>query len=200
MRYRNSKPALILRWITLGLIVLVVVLSFGDCLIRTEARADAPGGDTSAQSMPLAELRYLMLASALLLILRHYGSDMLSGVLLILPTEAIAFLPEIMGFVGGMGIVAGGMHLGTGPQYEFTVLGTVVLVLAYVSLALVWFMALVLKQPPKTEASVEDGTYAKMAKNEKTAKTVIIALALLLAVTLFRDVIVGELYRLLHGF
>ncbi len=200
MRYRNSKPALVLRWITLGLIVLVVALSFGDCLIRTEARADAPGVDASVQPMPLVELRYLMLASALLLILRHYGSDMLSGVLLILPTVAIAFLPEVMSLTGSMGIVEGGVHLGTGVRYEYTVLGTVVSVLACVSLASVWFMALVLKQPPKTEASVEDGTYAKVAKNEKTAKTVITVLALLLAATLFRDVIVGVFYRLLYGF
>ncbi len=200
MRYRNSKPALVLRWITLGLIVLVVVLSFGDCLFRTEAGGVAPGVDASVCSMPLGEVRYLMLASALLLILRHYGSDMLSGVLLFLPTTAIAVLPDIMSLTGSMGIVEGGLHLGTGVRYEFTVLGMVVSVLACVSLALVWFMALVLKQPPKTEASVEDDTYAKMAKNEKTAKTVIIVLALLLVVTLYMDVIVGVFYRLLHGF
>lgn len=199
MRYRNSKPALILRWITLVLIVLVTVLSFGDCLTETKKLVDAPGSETILHDMPLGEVRYLMLAAALLLILRHYGSDMLSGALLLLPTAAIAFLPDVMSLTGSMGIVEGGMHLGTGVRYEYTVLGMVVSVLACVSLASVWLMALVLKQRPKTEASVEDGTYAKMAKSEKTAKTIIIVVTLLLAVTLFRDVIVGVFYRLLHG-
>ena len=198
MRYRNSKPSLILRWITLGLIVLVVVLSFGDCLTEFNERVDAPGFDTSVRPMPLGELRYLMLAAALLLILRHYGSDMLCGVLLIVPTLAIAFLPKVMGLGGMMTIVEGGGYMGL--QCEYTLLGKVVSVLACVSLALVWLMALVLKQPPKTQEQWADGTFAKIQKNEKTAKTVVVVLALLLAVTMFRNVIVGALYGLLHGF
>lgn len=197
MRYRNSKPALILRWITLALIILVTALSYGDCLIRITGMAcapvfgDEPGVQTSLHPIPLAEGRYLMLAAALLLILRHYASDIAAGFAMIIPTLACTSAEELMMVFADIGMGVG---------YDSTALGDLVAVLAGINFALIWFMALVLKQPPKTEAQQEDGTFAKTEKNEKTTKMVIIVIAVLLAATVFRDVIVNELYNLLHGF
>lgn len=195
MRYRNSKPALILRWVTVALIICAVALSYGDCLVRYSGDFwDDPGVTVTRLPMPLAEMRYLMLAAALLLVLRHYGGDIVAGLFMVLPTLACVTVTEIMG------LIYGGLY--PGPSYDYTNLGIVVAVLACVSFASVWFMALVLRQPPKQTmdgADPAEEAQEKARKKEKDIKAAIVTGIIMLLIIIFRDAIINVLNNLLRG-